>query len=136
MRHWANDLIGIPYSVDGNDPKTGFNCWTFAMYVQAKYFGRQLPEVPNPHHYRAIAKAFSNHPERARWQKISNPQDGDLVQICLGAHPCHVGVFLLLDGCGVLHCTEKHGVQFHRLSLLTMGGWTLDGIYRFVGENA
>ncbi|MEZ5648600.1 MAG: NlpC/P60 family protein [Alphaproteobacteria bacterium] len=133
--HWANKLIGIPYDITGSDPVSGFNCWSFVRYVQAKYYGRNLPEIPNPTQFRAITKEFSAHAERARWQKIDDPQDGDLILTCLGAHPCHVGVYIALNGGGILHCVNRVGVQFHRIDMLTLGGWTLQGFYRFVGES-
>ncbi|TAN71888.1 MAG: DUF87 domain-containing protein [Magnetospirillum sp.] len=44
-------------------------------------------------------------------------------------HPIHVGVWLDVDGGGVLHCAEGAGVVFQRSDALALNGWAIEGFY-------
>lgn len=131
--HWASNLIGLPYAVAGCDPGEGFNCWSFVRYVQYRFYGRTLPEIPNSEHYADIVRTFRDHPERERWDITGQPHDGDLVLLSRRNHPCHIGIFLNVDGGGILHCASQVGVEFAKLSAVAFGGWHINGFFRFNG---
>lgn len=128
--HWASRYIGLPWSAQGEGPES-FHCWAFVRHVQAAHFARVLPEIPNPEDVLALARAFRDHPERRRWVSVPRPADGDCVLLRQARYPVHVGVWLDIDGGGVLHCERIDGVVFQRVAALAMHGWQIEGFYRF-----
>ncbi|MBR9971194.1 NlpC/P60 family protein [Magnetospirillum sulfuroxidans] len=144
--HWAIALIGLPWSVHGGEAANeriaasggsgpdSFNCWEFVRMVQARHFGRLLPEIGNPEDMLVMGRTFRDHPERRRWAKVETPAEGDCVLLRRSRHPIHVGVWLDVDGGGVLHCAEGAGVVFQRSDALALNGWAVEGFYRFIGD--
>ncbi len=129
--HWAADYIGLPWSADGDGPDS-FHCWSFVRCIQARHFGRALPEIPNPDDLLALAKSFRAHPERRRWGQVRDPAEGDCVLLRQARYPIHVGVWLAVsEGGGVLHCSRDSGVVFQRPESLALNGWRIEGFYRF-----
>ena len=132
--HWATEYIGLPWSADGEGPRH-FHCWSFVRHIQAAHYSRALPAIDNPHDLIAQARTFKNHPERARWSSAPTPQDGDCVLLRRSRVPVHIGVWLDVDGGGVLHCAQGPGVVFQRLPALENIGWQVSGFYRFTGDS-
>ncbi|MBF0453620.1 MAG: hypothetical protein HQL72_02245 [Magnetococcales bacterium] len=131
QRHWAVDLIGRPWSAIGEGPDS-FNCWTFVRFVQKKIFGRDLSIIPVPgDNLLQVVRTFRDHPERKGLSEVAAPDEGDCVLLRQARYPVHVGVWLEVDGGGVLHCTEGPGVVFQPLSVLPVHGWQVEGFYRF-----
>ncbi len=128
--HWAAATIGLPWSPHGRGPDL-FNCWEFVRTVQDRYYGRVLPQITNPEDTLAMGRVFRDHPERRRWAKSADPLEGDCVLLRRSRHPIHVGVWLEVDGGGVLHCAEDSGVVFQRPDALRLNGWAVEGFYRF-----
>lgn len=133
MTHWAVAYIGTPWSATGEGPES-YHCWAFVRHVQAGRFGRDLPAIPNPLDLLAQARAFHDHPERARWRRVAEPVEGDCVLLRRARYPVHVGVWVAADGGGVLHCAQGAGVVFQRPEALDLNGWTVEGVYRFAGD--
>lgn len=112
---------GRPYTSDEH-------CWWLVRETQRDLFGRDLPavlidEVLGP---RELVRAFHGHPERQQWQEVSRPQHGGVVLMHKpGAHAraIHAGIFLDLDGGGVFHTDEDHGVTFDTLFDLSVRNW-------------
>lgn len=132
--HWASALIGLPWHATAEGPRA-FHCWAFVRHVQAEHFGRTLPAIPNPDDLLAQARAFRDHPERGRWARVKTPMEGDCVLLRQARYPVHVGVWINVDGGGVLHCARDSGVVFQRLDALAVNGWKVEGFYRFEGEH-
>jgi len=130
--HWAVDYIGIPWHAQGDGPDQ-FHCWSFVRHIQARHFDRILPEIPNPEDTLPVLRAFKSHPERRRWDLVSVPMDGDCVLMRQSRQPSHIGVWLDVDGGGILHCARGCGVVFQRRTTLVQSGWQIDGYYRFRG---
>ncbi len=130
--HWAESYIGIPWSATGVGPDT-FHCWAFVRHIQEKHFGRVLPGIPNPEDVLSIARGFRDHPERRRWKRVEVAIEGDCVLMRQARYPIHVGVWLDVDGGGVLHCSQEAGVAFQSLTSLALNGWRTEGFYRFTG---
>ena len=63
---------------------------------------------------------FSTDPERKKWVKVPKPFHG-----CgtLVHRPLHIGVWLNIDGGGVLHCSRGIGVIFTQDSSWHMSGY-------------
>lgn len=75
---------------------------------------------------------FRDHPERQRWVSVVKPAEGDAVLLRQSRHPVHVGVWLAVDGGGVLHAVKDAGVVFQKLPELLLHGWRVEGFYQFV----
>ena len=106
---WAA-YIGTPWEVGAQGPDS-FDCWAFFRHVQITHFGIATPEIIAADIDRPdqLAALFSNHSERANWRRISAPVHGCAVII---HRPLHIGVWLDVDGGGVLHCVRDVGVCF------------------------
>lgn len=106
MSEFAN-YIGIPWEQGANGPDS-FDCASFASRVLAEQFGRILPQVAVP----VLADDGQHYimPDGGVWKIVATPQHGDL---CMVAFPAaHCGVWLEIDGGGVLHCLPGCGVIF------------------------
>lgn len=131
--HWAAEYVGIPWSKDGEGPES-YHCWAFVRMIQKRRFGRDLPAIPNPGELLGLARAFRDHPERARWPEVAEPREGDCVLLRCARYPVHVGVWVgEAIGGGVLHCAEAGGVVYQRRDALAANGWKIEGFYRFSG---
>ena len=99
----------------------GLHCWRLVRDVQRDLFGRDLPPVFDtaPDRRATKAEAFADHPERARWREITAPAHGAVALMARkGARPDfveHAGVWLDIDGGGLLHVDAPHGVVFDSL---------------------
>jgi hypothetical protein len=125
------DLIGLPWVVGAHGPDA-YDCWGLFVTVQRTHFQRSLPENPvDATNLRAVLDAFSGHPERQRWQAVSQPEEGDAVLMRQSRYPVHIGVWLDIDGGGVLHAVRHAGVVFQNLAALDAHGWRIEGFYRF-----
>jgi len=131
MSHWAEHYIGIPWEPTGEGPDS-YHCWAFVRHIQEKHFGRTLPGIPNPEDILSIARGFRDHPERKRWDLVDTPVEGDCVLMRQARYPIHVGVWLDVDGGGVLHCSQEAGVAFQKPDALALNGWRVEGNYRFI----
>ena len=129
-------LIGLPWVVGAAGPDA-FDCWGLFVMVQRQCFGRHLPQNPvDATNLRAVLDAFNGHPERKRWQSVDQPTEGDAVLMRQSRYPVHIGVWLEIDGGGVLHAVRHAGVVFQTLAALDAHGWRIEGFYRFTGEGA
>ena len=115
--------IGIPWVAGAQGPDA-FDCMAFFRYVQGRHFGIEVPQIIAPDYDdpMALSAMFSDHPERQRWTRIDQPRHGCAVLV---RRPMHIGVWLDMDGGGVLHCVRGAGVVF------THGGaWPASGFGR------
>lgn len=127
MMHWACDYIGKPWQAGAQGPDA-YDCYGLCIAVQRDHFGRQLPLIADGvdrADKRALAKEFLRPEYREGWVGYWHmpPKDGDLVTMAHARHPTHVGIYLDIDGGGILHCVETHGVVFARLAALKAAGW-------------
>ena len=133
-QHWANQYIGLPWLAGARGPDA-YDCWGLFLAVQRCHFARDLPEIPvNADELRLVLSAFRDHPERQRWQKVECVKTGDAVLLRQSRHPVHVGVWLDVDGGGVLHAVKDAGVVYQKLPELLLHGWRIEGFYRFAGD--
>ena len=123
--HWAAAYIGTPWIARRHD------CWAFARRVWAERFGLDVPAVDvDALDARAVLRAFRDHPERGHWVEVDQPREGDGVLLSHSRHPSHVGVWIDIDGGGVLHCDRHSGVVFATHSALERCGWGSLRYYR------
>ena len=124
----VNGYIGLPWVEGGRGPDS-FDCWGLLSWVQARYFGRVLPELPCMPD--ATRDLYKTQMESGAWSIIDRPIHGCGVLLRGGDRP-HVGVYLDLDGGGVLHAQEGAGVVFTAKQQLRMVGYGRASWYRFL----
>ncbi|NRP15014.1 NlpC/P60 family protein [Marinobacterium sp. xm-a-152] len=130
----ANSLspfIGKPWVAGARGPNH-YDCWGLFLAVQKQFFNRDLPEIPlDALNLREVINAFTHHPERQRWQRVSQTRTGDAVLMRQSRYPAHIGVWLDIDGGGILHSVQHSGVVYQTTSGLYSHGWRIEGIYQF-----
>lgn len=134
--HWAEELIGRPWQAGGRGAQA-FDCWGLVRFCWRERFGIEAPEIPvDAADLRRVLDAFRDHPERLRWRLVAKPSEGDAVLMRQSRHPVHVGLWLDVDGGGVLHAARGIGVVFQNPRDLDLQGWRIEGFYRFTGESS
>lgn len=134
--HWATQYIGIGWEAgaqgQGADGALAFDCWAFFRHIQRLHYGIDVPLVQASDYDDAgeIVTLINGHEERGRWSPIATPRDGDGVIV---HRPLHVGVWLDVDGSGVLHCVRGSGVIFTRDKVWQHSGFGRREFHRFSG---
>ena len=54
----------------------------------------------------------------------------DVVLMRQAKNPVHAGLWLDIDGGGILHCVRGSGVVFQNIASLNLSGWFIDSYYR------
>lgn len=120
MTHWAIQYIGIPWEAGaqgiGANGQPAYDCWSFFRHVQREHFGIDMPLVQANDYDDAgeIVSLINNHPVGGHWAPLTPGaalQSGDGVVV---HRPLHVGLWLDVDGGGVLHCVRDSGVVYTR----------------------
>lgn len=120
---FINSLIGLPWKRAANGPNA-FDCWGLSQIVQLKVFNRQLPDIKiATEDVRDVIKEVATTSARKSWKKIDGPVHGAIVEMTSGRYPYHIGVYLDIDGGGILHCHNPSGVCFDRIASLEAAGW-------------
>lgn len=122
MNHWADQYIGQPWAAGAQGPDA-WDCWAFFRHVQATHYGVQVPLIIAPDYDDPImlSELFVRHVERAYWLSINEPEDGCLVEIRKPS--LHVGLWLPVDGGGVLHCVRGAGVVYTKDRCWALSGF-------------
>jgi hypothetical protein len=123
--------IGLPWEAGAQGPEA-YDCWSFFRQVQARHFGITVPVIlasdyDDP---AALAGLFRGHGETARWKRLEAPVHGCGVMV---HKPLHAGIWLDIDGGGVLHCARGAGVIWTPESSWRVSGFGRREFYRFVG---
>lgn len=113
--------IGLPWVAGAQGPHA-FDCMAFAAMVQRRHFGIRLPAITVPDYddADALVGIMNSHGERENWSKVATPQHGDMVLV---HRPMHYGVWIDVDGGGVLHCVRGAGVVFTRGASWAVSGF-------------
>lgn len=116
-------MIGRPYE------PAGLHCWELVRTAQKLLFDRDLPPVlVAPERRRELVGLMSLRHSYSGWGEIPDAQHGAVVFMTRHGHDlaqaaCHAGVWLALDGGGVLHTDDPHGVVFDSLPELAARNW-------------
>ncbi len=134
MPHFANKYIGRPWVAGAQGPDS-FDCWGLVRFVLLHEYGYNVPPVNiNPNNLRDVLSAFHADLAFQAFVEVDKPQDGDVVLMRQAKNPVHAGIWLDVDGGGVLHCVREIGVVFQDIASLNLCGWFLHSYYR-VKEN-
>lgn len=107
----------------------GLHCWELVRTAQALLFGRALPPVlVAPERRRELIGLMGLRHNYPGWREVAEPQHGAVVFMTRNGHnlaqaACHAGTWLALDGGGVLHTDDPHGVVFDSLAELAARNW-------------
>lgn len=129
---YATSLLGKKYKSGGNGPDE-FDCWGLLRNVQMTCFDRDIQAIVPPEDeddLRALIKFIREHPEHQNWIVVDEPVHGGGVEMSSSAHPHHIGVYLDIDGGGILHCSTA-GVTFDSLFNLRASGWRKMVFYKY-----
>jgi cell wall-associated NlpC family hydrolase len=127
--HWAFNYLGLPW-VSGQDGPDAFDCWGLVRYVQKQHYGRDLSAIHvDADDVRAVVNAFNGNDERNRWHAVDAPTDGDCLLLSQSKEPTHVGVWLDVDGGGLLHAVKGTGVVFSSAANIRLMGYNILGAY-------
>ena len=130
MSHWADAFLGRPW-VGGQSGPEAYDCHGVVRAVYRDRLGITLPIVSaDAHSAPSIARAMHAY-DYADWDEIAAPErDLDVVMMTLSRRPHHVGVYLTIDGGGVLTAVEGAGVIYQPMSSLARHGWRITNVYR------
>lgn len=130
----AQEVLGKPYKSGAMGPKE-FDCWGLVRYIQNEVFDRNIEMIDPPSdNVLELIKFIRNHPEHKNWVKSDKPVHGGVVEMSNSTHPHHIGVYLDIDGGGILHCSVA-GVTFDPLIILKCGGWRSFIFYDFIEKD-
>ncbi|PZU95629.1 MAG: glycoside hydrolase [Chelatococcus sp.] len=113
----------------------GLHCWELVRRCQRQVFGRELPPVlVAPERRRELFGLMALRHSHGGWREVEGPAHGAVVFLSRNGHDparaaCHAGVYLALDGGGVLHTDAPHGVVFDSLPALTARNWAEPSFY-------
>lgn len=122
-----NRYIGLSWAAGARGPDA-FDCWGLLREVQARQFGKSIPDMPE---FGAVARDMYDERMNSReWVIVDKPFHGAGVLMRGGDDP-HVGIWLDLEGGGVLHSMERVGVIWSPRATLRMLGFSRLKFYRF-----
>jgi cell wall-associated NlpC family hydrolase len=128
----VNAYINLPW-VGGARGPDSFDCWGLLSWVQREHFGVFLPERSTD--AAAMRAIYHDELDAGRWRIIQRPFHGCGVLLRAGDRP-HVGVYLRLDGGGVLHAMEGVGVTYTLRSQLRAMGYPRATWYEFLSGDS
>lgn len=127
----VNKLVGLPYAEGGMGPDA-FNCWGLLSYVQLTHFSKKLPNAPIGNSAACIA-LFEKGLSGGHWLKQDFPSHGCGVLMRDGQEP-HVGVYLDIDGGGVIHSLREVGVTWTPMQDMVRRGYRKATYYGIENE--
>lgn len=129
--HWAEQYIGLPWESGAQGPES-YNCWGLVRKVASTHFGYEPPMIIVDESLGLLVrKTFRAHPEKNNYYVVDVPSAGDIVEMGSAKDMWHVGIWLDVDGGGVLHSVQGVGVVFTALRHLKMLGWSQVIYWRF-----
>lgn len=128
--HWAENYIGHPWVSGASGPEE-FDCYGVVRAVYRDRLGIDIPLLNvDAHKSMCVARAMRDY-DYSDWIEIPSPEkEFDVVEMSQAKHPHHVGVYLHIDGGGVLTSLEGIGVVFQSLRSLAPHGWNIVRCYR------
>ncbi len=120
---FVDGLIGRAY-----EPQ-GLHCWALVRLAQQALFGRELPLVLGaPERKRELVELMARRHGHPGWREVDSAEHGAVVFMTRRGHgpsrsAIHAGTYLTIDGGGILHTDEPHGVVFETPAELTARNW-------------
>lgn len=130
MSHWAETYIGKAWRNGAAGPDA-YDCYGLVRAVYRYRRGVVLPVLDVDALAPICVRRAMRDYDYSAWQTIAAPAiELDVVEMSLAARPHHVGVYVDIDGGGVLTSVEGAGVIFQTLTSLQRHGWNIVACYR------
>lgn len=133
MSDWGK-YIGIPWENGAQGPDA-YDCWSFFRDMQRTHFERELPIISvNANSIKTVISEFQSNDEYTNWEQVemfSQLEGGDAVLMSQSRYPSHVGIWIEVDGGGVLHCVQGSGVIFSSAVGIGRDGWSNVKLYKY-----
>lgn len=123
-------LLGKPWVSGARGPEA-FDCWGLLVAVYAACKGVTLPCYPGIEEVGAVSVARMLENGIQAWRPLGEPENLCGVGLSAGKHIHHVGLWLDLDGGGVLHCASGRGVTFQNPASLRNNGLSCLTFYAY-----
>ena len=131
MEDWVGDYIGIPFTVGGRAPDTGFDCWGLVRYVMAVEYGKLLPGLEEKYSDLDDKRNIENITDTTKpligARSVREPAAGDLVLMRYRGFICHVGI--MVDDRNVLHTDYGKDSCVQRIDSIHLRD-RVEGFYR------
>ena len=121
LAEFTTRAITVPFVSQGRC-WAGWDCWGAVVMFHQEVLGIELPLYTTCH-----SDAWTCH--APKWDSVTSPAPGDVVQLCIDGRPIHVGIAL---GNGtMLHSDQIAGTVVERLA---SPKWArrVEGYYRYV----
>ncbi len=130
---FIESLLGKPHIPGMNGPDA-YDCWGVAQVIERRLFNREMPDIKEPPtDVRKLIAFIHSHKARAQWKRTDTPAHGQLVELAHGNHPFHIGVYLDVEGGGIIHSLAKVGVSWDREIVLKAAGWRKFAYHDWIG---
>jgi cell wall-associated NlpC family hydrolase len=132
IAEWAGQYVGVPWKEKGRDPE-GWDCWGLVRWIQLKHYGHSLPQFRGEYTDATdgleIASLIDVSRPILNVQRVSDPQDGDLVLMAFLGQLCHIGIYA--GDCRVLHVLPRIDTVLDRTDGIR-NARRVEGYYRVV----
>lgn len=120
---FIESLLGKPHIPGANGPDA-YDCWGAAQVIQKRLFNRNMPDIKDPPtDIRRLMVFIHNHEARSQWVRADTKRHGQLVELAHGNHPFHIGVYLDVEGGGIIHSLANIGISWDRELTMKAAGW-------------
>ncbi len=117
-KHEIAKYIGLKWGLGASGPDA-YDCHHLVIELQKKIYNKELPSVAvNAASLRDIVKKISKDKVWDRFEKIDSPEDGCIVKLFTAVNPDHIGLYIDIDGGGIIHSLRHTGVVFDTVFIL------------------
>lgn len=112
MKKSIADYIGLKWESGAAGPEK-YDCHNLVLEIQKDFYGKILPDVEvNASSLYDVVKKISKDKVWEQFEKLNKPEDGCIVKMFTAENPNHIGVYVDIDGGGVIHSLKDIGIIF------------------------
>jgi len=84
----------LPYQIGGRS-RDGIDCWGLVWLFYKEQMGIEIPKYDDPYQTKSDydLALYLMRCKKTNWQKVDEPQNGDVVLAKDMSHPIHVGIY-------------------------------------------
>lgn len=121
--HWVNQYIGKQWKSGACGPDK-YDCFGIVKTILERHYKTILPDIHvDTNSLLSIIKAIKSDSAWSEWELIEKPHDGCLVKLYKQVEPDHIGIWLEIDGGGIIHSPNGGSVCFDKPFHLAAMGW-------------
>lgn len=110
-----------------------YDCHHLVLEIQERFYDKKLPSVEvNAASLLDVVRKIKNDKVWDQFVKLDFPEDGCLVKLFTAENPNHIGVYIDIDGGGVIHSLRGSGVVFDNVFILKKTYARIE-FYKFLG---